>query len=739
MPPPTRHCSHHEPKGEGPRSVARSTASEYVVDVVSHRVVRPVARQACRSAHRFPARWLAVLGALALLAEAPACRSGMTKGELYLQYGFERLALGDTTGALDYMQRARFELNDETRVLFHIARLLAADGTIRGRDRAQKLLSEVVRREPENAMYRAELGILLRQQRYVRGSTKHLVEAVRIDSSLARAWSVLGLNLQEEYFARLEEEALLDSAVACYRRALDLEETDQDTRYRLAFLHMHRDEFSAARDLVAPYAYRGDCPQRFGLLLVALLFHTRQFESAQLLLDELLDCMPWQERESWIGLKPLMHPDSASVYTTLIDAKRDSACTGFWWARDPTPTTLVNERLIEHVARAVEANTYFEVALLGREGRHTDRGEVYLRYGAPASINRTFYKTGWVWRYPSGNPDDPTTFLFFDTYHNGDYVRLRRTAFSDFSREAAFEATPEVSGVTFKQRRGSWDYVVRQFRAAGGHTALEIAYVVEPTPFLEAMQIDVAAWRGPHDIAASQRSTAAAERLYLLEDGRAVGRVRIEVAPREYVVGLKAIAIRADDVIPLPGPNGRIDRDKIAWIAMERDTVALWHFDASTLQLSDVILAHELRPGVGGLFDMGGVLAVPRVGARVQSDLLHLYFEAYPTQRVLREGTALAVTYEVRPLPPATWSFWDQFRGDYRRRMNPAQRPLVQATFTFLPSAEVERQHLSIDISRLEAGPYVLIVELIDTASGETAGRSVAFEYVHPDGDEPGS
>ena len=85
--------------------------------------------------------WLVAIATLGLLAANLGCHAGVTKGELYLQYGFERLALGDTTGALDYMQRARFELRDDPRVLFHIARLFAAEGTILGRDRARKLLT----------------------------------------------------------------------------------------------------------------------------------------------------------------------------------------------------------------------------------------------------------------------------------------------------------------------------------------------------------------------------------------------------------------------------------------------------------------------------------------------------------------------------------------------------------------------------------------------------------------------
>ncbi len=675
---------------------------------------------------------LLVIGGVGLAA----CRSGITKGELYLQYGFERLALGDTTEALEYMQRARFEMHDDPRVLFHIARLRAADGSIRGRNRARALLEEAVRERPENGLYRAELGILLRRQRYVRASTKQLSEAVLLDSTLSRAWATLGLNIQERYFDRLDGEALRDSAIACYERALRLDEHDRDTRYRLAFLYMHRGQYAAARALAAPYAYGRECPARFGLLLVALHFRTGQFDAAQHMLDQLLGCMPWEERESWVGLKPLMHPDSASTYTILDDSGRDSTCTEFWWARDPTPTTLANERLIEHITRAVEADTYFEVALLGRAGRTTDRGEIYMRYGPPSELKRTFEGRGWEWRYPSPDPDEPTEFFFFDEYHNGDYLRLRPGTDADFARPSALETVPEVTRLEFKTRESSWRYTVRQFRGARGRTAVEIAFVVTPTPFLESIQTDVAAWRGPRDIAAQRASVATSDAMFLLGDGSQIGRMRVELAPGAYVLGMQAMAIRHEGVIPPPGPDGSIDHDRVAWVAFERDTVQLRRFDPETLAMSDIVLAHELRDAVGGLFDMGGVRVVPRVHPRVARNPLDLYFEVYPPERALRERTGLAVTYEVRPLPPATWSFWDQFRAGFRRRMNPGERPVVQATFTFLPTEAVERQQLSIDMSALEPGPYALTIELVDTATGDTTESTVAFEYVPPRPDD---
>lgn len=59
----------------------------------------------------------------------------------------------------------------------------------------------------------------------------------------------------------------------------------------------------------------------------------------------------------------------------------------FWVERDPTPTTLVNERLLEHWKRVTDARTMF---IYNRSSpfRTDDRGTFYVKYGTPDRISR---------------------------------------------------------------------------------------------------------------------------------------------------------------------------------------------------------------------------------------------------------------------------------------------------------------------------------------------------------------
>ena len=672
---------------------------------------------------------------LALLAGLAGCGTSARRGEIHFADGLERLALGDSVGALRLFEQANYELGGDPRILVQIGRLQSAQGTLEARAQARAAFLAALDLEPQSARTHIALGELLRDQRFLRASTGALTEAVRLDPKQSHPWLLLGHNTLEEYFTDMELPQLLDSAQVYYERALQLDAANDEARYRLAFLAMHRHRHEAARALILTRAQR-DCPGRFGLLLAAIDYHLKRFDEAQAQMDAALACMSPRERESWIGLQPLLHPDSLGAYKMRQAAGRDSLCRTYWWGRDPTPTSLVNERLVEHVCRAVEADLYFGVSWLDRPGRGTDRGEIYQRYGPPALARRIpeFSSPTWEWRYRSRGDYD-VVIRFTDSFLNGDFLRWRRGVWSDFIEPEVMEKSPTHTSLVFATPPRGWKHVVRQFRGSQGRTALEIAYEFEALEGIEALNVEAAGWRGPGDLA--QRSRSSVRRSSLYSDGdRQLGRLRFELAPEPLTLGLELAALQRLEHAPpdsgggvAPPDSAAAPRFRIPWRAMGRDTLELVRYDSGTIMMSDLLLAHEVRDGRGGLFDMGGVIAVPRVDTKIEEELLHLYFEVYPTERAVREQTAVAVRYEVRRLPPRTWTFWEQFQPDFHRRLDAQQLPVVQATFTFLPATELEPQQLSIDLSALDPGPYDLVVELVDTATGESTRRHAAFDY----------
>ncbi|MEI8134419.1 MAG: GWxTD domain-containing protein [bacterium] len=107
-----------------------------------------------------------------------------------------------------------------------------------------------------------------------------------------------------------------------------------------------------------------------------------QWHSMPLSLDNPRDAVP-----------PLAHITTEEEYKNLSSGSRDEQLRklySFWKDRDPTPETSYNERMAEFYQRADYA--YFNFARGPRvlDGATTDRGKIYILFGAPTNIERTF-------------------------------------------------------------------------------------------------------------------------------------------------------------------------------------------------------------------------------------------------------------------------------------------------------------------------------------------------------------
>ena len=82
---------------------------------------------------------------------------------------------------------------------------------------------------------------------------------------------------------------------------------------------------------------------------------------------------------------PLLQEDEAQAWRRLIkkkDSKLVAEISKFWAARDPTPSTTFNERLVQHWERIAYARKEFRKSI--KEPYKTDdRGLIYVKYGAP--------------------------------------------------------------------------------------------------------------------------------------------------------------------------------------------------------------------------------------------------------------------------------------------------------------------------------------------------------------------
>lgn len=92
-----------------------------------------------------------------------------------------------------------------------------------------------------------------------------------------------------------------------------------------------------------------------------------------------------------VAIKPLSIIAKKSDIKAMEEAdetERKKLFEAFWAERDPTAETERNELKEEFFRRLDFANRNFAVLFSDREGWQTDRGEVYIQYGAPTEVER---------------------------------------------------------------------------------------------------------------------------------------------------------------------------------------------------------------------------------------------------------------------------------------------------------------------------------------------------------------
>src|SRR3954470_19488237 len=93
------------------------------------------------------------------------------------------------------------------------------------------------------------------------------------------------------------------------------------------------------------------------------------------------------------------------------DEERDQFIEQFWLRRDPTPDTVENEFKEEHYRRIAYANEHFAA---GIPGWKTDRGQMYIKFGAPDQIDA--HPSGGTYQRPMEEGGGETSTFPFETW-----------------------------------------------------------------------------------------------------------------------------------------------------------------------------------------------------------------------------------------------------------------------------------------------------------------------------------
>jgi len=118
--------------------------------------------------------------------------------------------------------------------------------------------------------------------------------------------------------------------------------------------------------------------------------------------------------KKWLNedVRWIITPEEMSAFKQLSnDEERDQFIEQFWLRRDPTPDTAENEFKEEHYRRIAYANEHYAA---GKAGWRTDRGRIYVVFGAPDEIEA--HPAGGQYNRPQEEGGGETSTYPFETW-----------------------------------------------------------------------------------------------------------------------------------------------------------------------------------------------------------------------------------------------------------------------------------------------------------------------------------
>lgn len=325
------------------------------------------------------------------------------------------------------------ELHRDLAVLYRLA------GTPRARLLSSEEIDRAIGLAPLNPLYRVEKGLTLLAQRFVGDAEQCFLDAVKMDPRCFEAWFQLGRMEQYEYLKTMCFPDHLKNAIEYFGKAYRLDRKHEATLVSLGFLHglrqMHQ---TGLRYATRAVLYHPESTT--GHLLCGMLYtRLKEFDKAQKEFASAFLLMTERDLKAYENIAPLLPPGERELYESSMPQKRKDWNRRFWAENDPTPSTEMNERHLEHFSRVFIADYALSDERRDSRGADTDRGGALVKFGFP---DKKLYDLGtgtsgaWiVWQYDSPN-GPPFNLYYWDEFLNGDYHFPITDAYGEMSLKA---------------------------------------------------------------------------------------------------------------------------------------------------------------------------------------------------------------------------------------------------------------------------------------------------------------
>ncbi len=253
-----------------------------------------------------------------------------------------------------------------------------------------------------------------------------------------------------------------ETAIDWYFRQASVNPLHDEALYRLAFCAVQLNDYQRGYHLLQQVAGSHGTeanPLLEGLSgqLEAYALHSRnQHEQAYHAMRRYVAVLTEIDPEKvavYRDLSGVASPDEAKAFREASVQEREKLWRTYWAARDPDPTTRINERLVEHYRRVMFSRLHFSKG----KDPWDRRGEIYVRFGHPDDRQHFILKSG----------EDVVNAIFPTGLRAVDMIRdvNRQRINMDINTGAPYQDFGEFSARTVRETKSvafpteSWVYV----------------------------------------------------------------------------------------------------------------------------------------------------------------------------------------------------------------------------------------------------------------------------------------
>ena len=239
--------------------------------------------------------------------------------------------------------------------------------------RAKSRLRAAFRRDPGYADALLQLAILQTQSVVERFTAKRTFRRVL---EIAPGHPTAYLELGKAH----ESEGRIDEAISYYEAQLRVNPENGETLMVLGKALLEKQRYWHARQrLFGALERLSGTEAELTLALAMTYLGDRQFARAHDAFVQAFGLLSDEDRAPYEDITQIASAQEAAYFARVSGQQRSTFLQKFWLRRDPTPITIVNERMLEHFRRVWYASNHFS------KGRQSwdDRGNVYIRYGEP--------------------------------------------------------------------------------------------------------------------------------------------------------------------------------------------------------------------------------------------------------------------------------------------------------------------------------------------------------------------